>query len=500
MFKKSVFLIVLFSGFVSFAQEIVNSFPIDFKNNRDVFQIVNETTKKVTFFASDRKEVRAFLLNDKMQITDSVKSIRPEKKYADIAGYNGDKSSPRLFWISENHKDIFSQNFDFVTKNSANHEYKLKLQNEKFVQYFSLNELFYIMTVVKDSNILKFYVFDSEGKMVEKSIDTPSLFFLNNENLKTNLFGMLKEEIGLQSSYSVQKISPESTTSLVFSSKKRKCYILDNKVIMTFDSHWDYTQMLTIDLNSFIVSEKFIKKPFVSFQEKYDIDSNSYLFEGKLYQIKLSSSEFKLSVKSLDDVLLKEFAISNDDPIDFKNSVILQKGNAFTNGDRVLEKTSQFLRKVKNNNCAISCYNLNQNLLITLGGVSEIRGGAGGGMMMGGMGFGMAGALMMPGNIMFVPVYMNPILDNFNSYRGRKVIYINCLFNKEIDHLQGEIKPLAFDKIQDFLTEESKNNLTLFSNPNNQVDSETVFKIDSVYYLGYYDKNTKQYTIRKFED
>lgn len=504
MFRKSFQVALLLCTIMSFSQEVVKSIPLEFKANRDVFQIVNESTKKIVFFASDKKFISAFSIDEKFQILDTLKTDRPEKKFADIAGFSGDKSNPRLYWISEDHKEIYSQFFNFTNKTITSQEYKIEMKGEKFVQYFSENNLFYMVTVLKESSTLKFYIFDKDGKKTEKTVDSPNMFFYNSENKKTNLYGILKEEVNLQGSFLVQRINPENSTSLANSSKKRKCYSKNNVVFLTIDSYWDYTQLVIIDLNSFSVQQKFIKQPFINFNEKFEIDSNSFLMDDKLYQIKANYTDLIVSIKTLDDVLLKELKIENDRVIDFKNSEIIQKGNAFGEGDRVLEKTSQFLRKIVNNNCGISCYKLNGEILLTIGGVSDLKGASGGPVFFGGVGFGtptsfngFGGAYPMP---MFNYRYVNLTYDDYNSYKNRKVIYINCLFDEEGNHLSGEVKPLAFDKIQDFLKIDNNSKSDIFTNPQNQIDSETVFKIDSTYFLGYFDKETKSYTIRKFED
>jgi hypothetical protein len=505
MFKKSIVLVLMLSNLISFSQEATNSFPLELKGNRDVFQIVNEANKNVSLFVSDRKEVSSFLLNESMQITDSIKTERPERKYTDIAGYINKDKNIRLYWSSEDHKEIYTQLYDTENHTVLNQEYALSLKNEKFVQNFSENNLFYMVTIVKESNLLKFYIFDIDGKMSEKTIDFNGFRFLDKDNHKSNFYSILREfKKALNASISLQKITPENTTSLTYSSNKRKCYLKNNKLTITIDLSIDFTQLIIIDLNTFTATEKFIKNPYIYYENSLEVDSNSFLMDDKLYQIKSSSSMLKLSIKTLDDTLLKEYTATETEPIDFKNSDIIQKGTVKSglfpiDNDRVLEKTKQFLRKLHNASCAISCYNLNGNTLLTLGSVTDLN--VGGVMMpMGAPGFGGAnfGSTSFP-NFQFM--YVNPTYDNFNSYKNRKVVFINCLFDKDNNHVSGELKPIAFDKIQGFLVEDDKQDtLSFFSNPENKEKSKTVFKLDSNYYLGHYDNKTKRYVIRKFTD
>ena len=169
MYKRSILLALLLCSIISFSQEIVNSTPVALKKGKSVFQIVNDFTKETTLFISDKEKVKAIRLNSDMQIIDSLSTERLNPKlYVGMIGYNEDKSNINLFWTSSSHKDIFIQQFNFDKPNSENKTYTLSLKDEKFVQNFSQNGKFYIMTVLKNSDKLKLYVFDTDGKLAER--------------------------------------------------------------------------------------------------------------------------------------------------------------------------------------------------------------------------------------------------------------------------------------------------------------------------------------------
>ncbi|WP_310377344.1 hypothetical protein [Flavobacterium sp.] len=481
MFKKIITLVLFLIGFISFSQEIVSSFPLDFKGNRDVFQIVNDSTKVTTFFICDKEKIKAIRLNKEMQVVDSLSTNRINHEvYVGMIGNNGDDQNPNLFWSSPNRKEILVQRFNFEIHKVTTQNYVLSLKDERSLQSFSQNGRFYLLTVLKNSDKLKLYVFDANGKLEEKIIDLAGFKFYKSDYQKTTLYGFLSESLfASNSSFSLQKISSENPTSLVKSSMKRKCYLNGNTLVMTFDTNIDYTQLITLNLEAYTATEKFIKKPYLYSIDPTFLTSNSFLIDNKLYQIKSSSSQIILTLKNLDDNLLKTYAASDRTPsIDFKNTEIIQEdGNA--SKKRILETSAQFIRKMNNLNAGISCYKLNDNYLITLGSVSE-EAPSGSAMLIGGM-FGVAGVLI-------AAAISSPTMESFNSYANRRVVYINCLFDKEANHINGEIQPLAFDKIR------------IFADKNADISSQTLFKMDGSYYLGYHDKNTKEYTIRKFED
>jgi hypothetical protein len=377
------------------------------------------------------------------------------------------------------------QFYDFKTRIITSQESALLIKNEQVLQNFSSKEKFYILTIVKETNILKLHVFDQDGDHETKTIDLNALRFYKKDYTKTNLYGVFEENLlPFEAPFSLQNIVTENLTSIADGAKKRKCYLSDKQITITLDANPSYTQALILDLENFTVSEKIIKKPVILTQPGNSINSNSFYFDNKFYQIKSSADEFFFTISDIEGYSLKEFHITDDTPIDFKNSVIYQEGGDF-GGKRILEKSSQFIRKVNNLNSGISCYHIGENTLITLGSVSEIT-KAGAPVFMG-MGLAGVAASAIAGGLAGYYNY-NVTMDSFNSYSNRKVVKIECLFDKNNNHVQGELQPLAFDKIRTFFDD------------NTDVSSKTLFRFESAYYLGYYDNKTKEYIIRKFVD
>lgn len=371
MYKQRILLALLLCSIISFSQEIVNSTPVALKKNIAAFQVVNEASKETTLFVGDKEKVKAIRLNSEMKIIDSISAIRLNAKlYSTMIGYNENKSNTNLVWSSSNHKDIFIQQFNFDKLISENKTFTLTLKNEKYVQNFSQNGKFYLMTVIKSSDKLKLYVFDTDGKLEEKTIDLKGLEFLSFDNKKITLYEKLKEEFnGSDFPFSMQLIRSENPTSLVESAKKRKCYSNGTSIVITFDSNLDFTQLITINLENFFAKQHHINKPIIP-GDKAEQNSNSFFIDNHLYQIKTSSSFLIFTVKDLEDNLIKSYKASDKKPIiDFKNNDYVQE-NGDTANTRILETASQFIRKTNNLNSGISCYKLNDNYLVTIGSIS----------------------------------------------------------------------------------------------------------------------------------
>jgi hypothetical protein len=263
MFKKITVISVLILSLNSFSQELVGLIPLDLKKDRDVFQVVNESTKETTLFLSDKKRVKAIRLSEKMQVLDSMSAERPDTNYSSMIGTCGDKSNPMLFWSSSNQKEIFTQKFNMSDHKVSEQKYLLDFKKEKVLQSFSLDENFYLVSVIKDTDILKFYIFNEKGK-IEKTIDFNGYKFLDSDIKRTTFYKVLSETFyGTQDPYSIEKITSDSPISLALTRKKRKVYLdnINNKLTFTFDNNTLYTQLIIVDLVTFLASEKMIKKP-----------------------------------------------------------------------------------------------------------------------------------------------------------------------------------------------------------------------------------------------
>ncbi len=474
MLRKINFIVLLLCAFISYSQESTFSIPIEMKGNRDVFQIINQSNNTVTLFLSDKENVTAIRLNEKFEVVDSLSTNRPDKKYAEILGYNGDYNNPRIIWGKQNKKEILEQEFNFLNGTSKTKDYSLELKKEKVIKAISTNSIFYLITCSKDDLSLNFYVL-KDYNLELKKIDLKEIAFYNSYKERTNIFDVFTESINMENANSgVELVSKNTLTTLLSSSIKRKMYVDENNITFTFDNSKNVTQTIFIDLTTFNHTIKFYQNPNIIGEDMF-LNSNSYLYDNKVFQIKTSSEEFYLTVKDLDDKLIKTHHLKKNDSLYFNNTPVYQENGEF-GGNREFDKASKFIRKINNLSCGLTVHNLHDNYLITIGSVSQSNGNA---VMMGSM-FGLAGAL--------VATAINPTVDSFNSYANQKVVFTNCLFNKEIEHVNGSVPELPFDKIRKYLD-------TIKG-----LKSKTLFKFNDYYYLGFYLRNEGKYSFEKFKE
>ena len=475
MIKKYTLITFLVFCVNSFSQEIVNATPIELKKNVQIFQVVNDSARQTTIFMADENRIKAIRLDDKMKFIDSLSTQTPDKNYSKVIGNIPSVNKTTLFWASSNQKKIFLQSFDSEKNKTLDKSFDLEFKNEVYLQEFSAPNKFIILTLLKKSNTFKLYAFDNKGNLEIKDIDLSSVRFYH----RTNLYDTFQEDfMPFERPLSLVKINSEYPTSLLKTAAKRKCYLVENQLIITIDTDQNYTQVIQIDLENYkISSQNILQTPFKNFGTN-NLTHNSFFMNGKLYQIKSSSNKFYLTIKDMDGNLAKEYVANADTPIEFKNSEISQQGGDFGGGERTLETSSQFIRKLNGQNSGISCYQTGENIILTTGSVSSDN--SGGTQAVLGQ-FGVIGAL--------ISVAVNsPSMESFNSYAGRKAVTIFSLFDKDGNHIKGDLQPLAYDKISGFLQE------------NKKVNAQNLFKVGSLYYLGYYDKDAKQFIIRKFTD
>ena len=491
--KKIILTGLLLCGFTVFSQELAAEIKLKLTKERNVFQIIDDAKKEVSFFISDKENISAIKFNEDFKIIDSLKAPRPDLRFESMIGYSLSDSKHNVFWTSFKNKEINLQSFDFKAKTITNSVFNFDFSKEKIIQKLSINNLFYIISLVNKSNILKVYVFDKDGKLEVKAIDTTSYTLANKNGETTTLYKVFEESfMPFEPSFSLKRVTNDTPTSLTFAAYKRKIYTTQNEIIFSFDNCIDFTQLYKLNLTDFSISRTTISQPTKGFdmatnvyadasdERTPDINSNSFIINNKVFQIRLSPDLVKISVKTINGELIKEYSARYDKPIDFKNSDIIQESGSVTN-TRVLETSNQFIRKLYNSNPAITCFEKQGDYYATIGSASEVIYGNSGAIIAAGM-FGVAGVLLASA------LTYNPTLENFNSYKDRKIIYINSVFDKDMNHFPGEMKPLAFDELRKFAFSKNKDT------------DPTIFKFNNYLYLGGYNSKTKLYSFNRFAE
>lgn len=476
--KQIVCTIAFFISFFSFSQELVQDISLKLNKKTDVFQIVEEQKNQVSLFFNDTKKVKVVRFNDSFKVIDSLVSNRPSKDYDDIVGYSLSENKYWSYWSNSNGKEIESQCFNFDTKQIYTKSFSLIFEKERVIKKVTVNNVFYLITIVKNTNTLNIYVFNNDV-MTKKSIDLSGVKLFGYNNEVNSLWEIVSSSTTIEPPLSFQNISNETPASLAFSANKRKLYTFDNNLVFTFDVCKNFTQTISINLNDFTFVSKSYNQPFILDDEYSVSDSNSYLLKDKIVQIRLNSNDMLIGVKNIDGEEFKTFEAHSGKDLDFKNSDIFQENGSVKNV-RILDKSNQLIRKIYNMNPSLSIYTLNDKNYVVIGGISALQNNNG--AMIGAMIGGFSGALI------GAAISTNYSVNNLNSYIDRKVVYINCLFDMDFNHLDGNLNKLAFDKLR------------VFNFDHKDLIIPTVFKLKDKLYYGAYNKETLKYCFYKFDN
>ncbi|MBW1657893.1 hypothetical protein [Flavobacterium quisquiliarum] len=492
MLKKPLLICFLLSSLISFSQEIVKEFDLKLEKKRDFFQIVNESKKEVVLLLNDKEKVTSIRFDETFSIKDSLSFARPERMYEEIIGYSQNENDYFVFWGSKDRKKISSQYFNFTTKESKTNSISLELKKEKVIKELTIKNVFYLITIVKNTSILKLYISDNNGNLIEKTMDLSHLEFKNMYNNPADLYTVLTDE---SSEPSFQNITNDSPPSLALSAKRYKIYTYSSdEIIFTIDNTANATQILRVNLQNFTSDLKSIAQPKIEKGQygSLQFKSNSFLIDDKILQLKTNSFVLFVTISDLNGTKIKEYKVLHDQEIDFKNSDFVQESNGIHN-QKIIENTEKFLRKI-HNFPSISCYKSN-GVYYTILGSSVDKTHYSGGMGMGAPGIGM-------GTVGMVPVFYgtNYTVENLISYKDKIVFYTNCLFDSNFNHVKGEIKSSAFDKVRAFIEEnnEIRESVTLLTT--SLYKDLILFKHNTNLYLGNYNKKNKKYQIFSFSE
>ena len=469
--KKLFSLSFLIVSFWGTSQTHINQWNISLNKDVQIFPIKNQLNDQVSLCFYGKHQLTIAQVDETMVIKDSVTFDKPEKNFIGLEGYSFTANQDVvLYWRSNNSNDVLIASYDFVTRKNKVLNTFTYPKTEYIWDSFTLNNEFYFVTVIKNSNLLNVYKFESNGTYKKNEIDFSTTRILDENYKATTFHSLLKSNAS-------GTVEVESMVSLLKASKEIKKYQVGESYIITLDHSRNYTQILTINLSDFSFTSKVVNKPAIPEIDSEFVKSNSFVLDGKLFQYKVGAENLAFQIDNLKESNPKIYYIEKEKPITWKNSEIIQEMN---DGVRILEKSNQLINKMNNmNNDGVSVYKLGENYLVTLGVVSEEM-QSGGAAIAGSFGF--------IGVVVYASLSSNATYNNFMDYSNRKVVYIHCLFDKDGNHLDAKLNPLAFEQIQKYFKDIEKH------------QSITMFRHKGNYIVGSFDKKQKTYFWKKFTD
>ncbi|GAA0715817.1 hypothetical protein GCM10009430_10740 [Aquimarina litoralis] len=487
--KKLVLLISVWSiVFSSIAQEKVlelsETFRTSYLSQKESFAISNKSTNELVLLLKEKKLLYSYLLDSKYKISNQIYSRTVPSKYSKILGYNVNNKIYSIFYSNDRNSKFAVLRLDF-TNNSS--EIKIledfKIKNEVYIESINYNNKIHLLTTTENTSDINIYLFDKDLNPTKRvvrleKLEFPKIEVLNSQLTVSNLFA------GIPLQYRISKIESRNPNIIETTSSQIKLYPLDNELTISFDISSKETTLCHINLDTFATKLK--RYEIEQRGEEFD-QSNSYVFDHKLFQI--SSSKIKLKFSILDlktEQLIKEYLIEEKDSINFKNSPIFIEGSDISqlfrkDKFRTVEKTKKFLRNISLGNVGISAYKVDHAYDIVLGGTLFSHGS----VALGGFGF---GGTLGGGN--FMSFNFNPTFYGYRGYNAStKTTYINCLFDANFNHSQGDIPLNKYDILNDFET-------TLPE----KINAINIFIHNEILHFNYFDPKEKIFKLYKFEE
>lgn len=441
----------------------MNSFSLNLNRpleNGQILNVEDVKTNDIYVFATDDKYINILKYNKSLfltnQYTDSIKNVGNRS----IIGHSiSDDGNPILYWATENLRNIRIIKYYLGTKTSKALNFDLPLNNEYIITSFQKDNVFYILSKETSKQHLLLYKFNN-GNCEVKMFDLSAIPF-QNDNGQSLAFNTILRY------YPIEKMDADNFNTLDKTVNKSKMYVLDGHILLTFDYSLKKTQVLNLNLETLDVTEKNFDQPI---SKKPSKTSNSFFYENKLLQIKVSNEELLFDIKDFDSgTTLKSVAVSKKDTIDFKNSHFVLQINE--KKPQKIKTTDKFLKQLSNLNAGISAFKNKKNTFISFGGFAEYQ---------------ISG---------YDNIQSNLLADFFDNDYGRyseysnKMTYFDAILNSDLEFVNNKQSgPMAID------------NLYYYLSINKNISLQNILKLKDYYILGYYDLVSKQYIMRKFTD
>lgn len=441
----------------------MNSFSLNLNRpleNGQILNVEDVKTNDIYVFATDDKYINILKYNKSLfltnQYTDSIKNVENRS----IIGHSiSDDGNPILYWATENLRNIRIIKYYLGTKTSKALNFDLPLNNEYIITSFQKDNVFYILSKETSKQHLLLYKFNN-GNCEVKMFDLSAIPF-QNDNGQSLAFNTILRY------YPIEKMDADNFNTLDKTVNKSKMYVLDGHILLTFDYSLKKTQVLNLNLETLDVTEKNFDQPI---SKKTSKTSNSFFYENKLLQIKVSNEELLFDIKDFDSgKTLKSVAVSKKDTINFKNSHFVLQINE--KKPQKIKTTDKFLKQLSNLNAGISAFKNKKNTFISFGGFAEYQ---------------ISG---------YDNIQSNLLADFFDNDYGRyseysnKMTYFDAILNSDLEFVNNKQSgPMAID------------NLYYYLSINKNISLQNILKLKDYYILGYYDLVSKQYIMRKFTD
>ncbi len=437
----------------------------EYVNLKDALPIVDEQTGNTAFFLREKKQMIAYLYDDNQKLISKVVVDDLPKKNKSIVGHSIKNGNYVLFFKNNAGSKFGCLKVNFNSKDfNLIKDLDIDFGRELFIESFSNNDRFHFLTSMEKSSRLNLYTLDNDSNLSKKEILIPESEIKTDNDISVDFHSVI-------CSYGtkINKINVGEPLALEAVTANTKIYFKDDKIILTNNFFGKRTYVIDIDVtdgsSKFNVIEN---NGFVKGELKSGI--NSFILDKYYFSVYSTNQKLVLSIYDYPSFKsIKTYKVGKHETIDFKNTKMTQRIVDAEHGERVLDKTSKFLRKISNSNLGVVAYKSNDKYVVTIGS-SQLAGND------------LSIVSFMLGGIVGGVLY-----HSFAGYNQTKSIQIQCLFNDHFEHDTGTIPENGFDRINTFIKDFKK------------LHVQSVFKYKGHYVWGSFNKNSGFYRLYMFD-
>ncbi len=511
MEKILVLFLLLFFYTQAFTQKKVFNYPFEFekgflqRTSLNPSFLDNQALGNFAFVLKDNKKVTYVQVNDKFKIaSEFVKQPEETVFDHDIHQYLGGTTNGNSYHfiykvtdkklLSPNTITYMEETVDFDAKSVAATKIFEIPKDEELLVSFSDHNRYFTITANKKTSNLQFYEVRAGGESSIKSVHfpIPAGKSKSNNELTEYLSGL-------------KVIKENEEPGLDLSNHKTKLFCYTDNLVFTVNDGDNPTQILSIDLNTFTPTEKFIDhSALIEKESRGKSFVSSFLKDNRLFTLILNKKDIKIATYNADDgTLINKVVLDEDNGMSLLAQTPVDETRM---GKHAKEKDVDDLKKVikdftKGTEGLTISTNKAGQYIVQAGTYDLVPVPSGGGSSMGHYSGGyerMPGSTSVgsPGSINSVPNYTyNPLMYYIpgnsgymtTSARYYRTIYFKILLDpRTLKPVHGRVTSSVGEQIKDFMDDED---------PRSKGSKQ--FAIGDRQLYGYYDRDGQTYCIEE---
>lgn len=480
---RHILIYFLFTNII-FSQEITWTKQLhpSLQKINQIRQLDNPEFRERAFCFFNKDNAFAYVLDEDFKLKDSLNLFLQNRRLEQFIGGVVEKHTYKFLFLEK--KAIKTVLFDFKDRTFSVQQSEFLIDKKhEILQYFEHKNQIFVVSLSKKENILHFYNVSNKEQPKRYVVDLNATNFRNWHGNISTLYAMIKSPSNFSKptdlSSAVQKVSSELHNDLSRVNSMSKIYVNANTFTLSLDANSNFTQLITIDLNSWASEVLAFPKPSVKAPPEQK-NSNSFLFHNNLFNIVATNDVLKMNIVEYPSKIIKQsYSFKKTDTLDLRNTELVVENGSYTNS---FEK---FMKIISSDYLGIVVHFNNENYEVTLGSATPYYEG---------WAYVSAGMPMAPGGM--APMMMMPVSS------GGTEAFTSCLLDQNFKNVTGSLKRTFLKKTNDFNYSKGLKGLLIKEKieddiPDDQVKTSSFISKNKVY-KNFYLKKSNTFIVVEF--